>query len=241
MGPGPPCKGSRDRPGALAGPTPAKTMGEMTTGETVELLQRWHGGEKEALHVLLERFLPRLHRFASSKLHTEFSQLQREQDSLDLVQASAAKALEYVPPFVPRDNEQFFGLLCTFVLNHLRNRLRSPGRRTDGEHKADFGDSVLDLRPCERTSEYPSRAAQEGEERAWARFALEFLPDLDRRLVLRRVIDQASWEEVAAELELSPDAARMRFNRLMPELANLIRRLREGRVDDLLSNPAPGP
>jgi DNA-directed RNA polymerase specialized sigma24 family protein len=138
---------------------------------------------------------------------------------------------------VPRDDEQFFGLLCTFVLNHLRNRLRSSGRH-EGERKADFGDSVLDLRPCERTSEYPSQAVQAAEERAWARFALEFLPDLDRRLVLLRVIDQASWEEVASDLELTPDAARMRFNRLMPELANLIRRLREGHVDDLLTPPA---
>lgn len=215
-------------------------MGETTTGETVDLLQRWHGGEKEALHVLLKRFLPRLHQFASAKLHNEFSQLQREQDSIDLVQTSAAKALEYVPPFVPRDDEQFFGLLCTFVMNHLRNQLRA-GRRTDGERKGDFGDSVIDLRPSERSSEYPSQAAQEAEERAWARFALEFLPDLDRRLVLLRVVEQASWEEVSAALEITPDAARMRFNRLMPELANLIRRLREGHVDDLLSGPAPDP
>src|SRR5262245_66124996 len=160
-------------------------MGE-TTGETVELLQRWHGGEKEALHVLLKRFLPRLHQFARGKLRSEFSQLQREQDSLDLVQTSAVKALEYVPPFVPRDDEQFFGLLCTFVLNHLRNRLRAG--RADGERKADFGDSVLDLRPNERSSEYPSQVVQENEERAWARFALEFLPEVERRLVLLRVV-----------------------------------------------------
>lgn len=216
-------------------------MGETTTGETVELLQRWHGGEREALHRLLERFLPRLQRFASSKLHSEFPQLQREQDSVDLVQASAAKVLEYVPPFVPRDDEQFFGLLCTFVMNHLRNRLRSPGRRADSERKADFGDSILDLRPCEHSSERPSLAVQEGEERAWARLALEFLPDLERRLVCLRVVDQAPWEEVAAELGMTPDAARMRFNRLMPELANLIRRLREGKVDELLPGPASEP
>jgi len=212
-------------------------MGE-NHGETVELLQRWHGGEREALHTLLKRFLPRLHQFASSKLHSEFSQLQREQDSLDLVQTSAAKALEYVPPFVPRDDEQFFGLLCTFVLNHLRNRLRSPGSQ-DGERKAEFGDSVLDLRPCERSSEYPPQAAQDAEERAWARFALEFLPQSERRLVLLRVVEQSSWEEIASELGGTPDSARMRFNRLIPELANLIRRLREGQVDELLSSPAP--
>jgi RNA polymerase sigma factor (sigma-70 family) len=209
-----------------------------SSDQTVELLRRWHQGEREALHVLLKRFLPRLHQFASAKLRTEFSQVQGEQDSVDLVQAAAAKALEYVPRFVPRDDEQFFGLLCTFVLNHLRNRLRSPGR---SEKKSDFGDSVLDLRACDRSAERPPRAAQDAEERAWARFALEFLPEAERRLVLLRVVDQAPWETVAAELGITQDAARMRFNRLIPELANLIRRLREGHVDDLLASPVLSP
>src|SRR5688572_32959816 len=41
--------------------------------ETVELLQRWHAGEREALDVLLDRNLPRLHRFARAKLHGELA------------------------------------------------------------------------------------------------------------------------------------------------------------------------
>ena len=207
--------------------------------ETVELLQRWHAGDREALDVLLDRNLPRLHRFARAKLHGEFARLRREQDSLDLVQDSAARVLEYVPRFVPRDAEQFFGLLCTFVLNHLRNRLRSSGVRGDAEWKADFGDSVLDLRVSERSADLPARAAQAHEERAWVRLALEFLPEADRRLVFARVMAEAPWEEVAAELATTPDAARMRFHRLMPEVANLVRRLREGRVDELLGSPTP--
>ncbi len=217
-----------------------------TSDETVALLQRWHRGEREALHLLLESYLPRLHEFASLKLGREFSRLRREEDSLDLVQASAARALEYVPRFVPRDGEQFFALLCTFVLNHLRNLLRSPVIRPARERPGDFGDSVLDLRPSERSSELPERAAEKAEDRAWVRFALEFLPDPEHRLVLLRAADQAPWEEIAGELGITPDAARMRFHRLMPELANLIRRLQEGRVDELIAgqlaeiDPGPG-
>jgi RNA polymerase sigma factor (sigma-70 family) len=204
--------------------------------ETVALLQRWHKGDREALHALLDRFMPRLHGFAHSKLHGEFSRLRREQDSVDLVQVSALKVLEYFPRFVPRDREQFFGLLCTFVLNHMRNQLRSPGVRAERDRSGVFEDSVLDLRPTERSSEMPEKAAGEAEERAWARLALEFLPDSERRLVLLRAVDRASWEDIAAELGLAPDAARMRFSRLMPDLANLIRRLKEGQVDELLES-----
>ena len=35
---------------------------------------------------------------------------------------------------------------------------------------------------------------------------------------------------------LAPDAARMRFNRLLPKLANHIRMLGEGRLDELLAS-----
>src|SRR6185436_10702604 len=129
-----------------------------TKDDTVALLRRWHDGDRVALSQLLDRYLPRLHRFASSRLRGEFARLRREQDSLDLVQDSAAKALEYVPRFVPRDAEQFFGLLSTFVLNHLRNRLRSPGMRAEG--RTSFGDSMLDLRVAERSGDLPIKAAE---------------------------------------------------------------------------------
>ena len=33
----------------------------------------------------------------------------------------------------------------------------------------------------------------------------------------------------------------MRFNRLIPELANVIRRLREGQIDELLGTPPVRP
>lgn len=213
-----------------------RTMSE-GSDETVVLLQRWHGGEREALGTLLDRHLPRLHSFASAKLRGDFARLRSQQDSLDLVQGSAAKVLAYVPRFVPRDGEQFFGLLCTFVLNDLRNRLRSPGLRAEAPARPDFGDSVLDLCPGERSAELPPRAAEAAEERAWVRLALEFLAEPERRLVLARVLDETPWEALAAELGTTPDAARMRFHRLMPEVANLVRRLREGRVDELLGGP----
>lgn len=55
----------------------------------------------------LREDLPRLHEFTRRLLDRDFPGLRRERDSLDLVQTAAARALSYLPRFVPRDGEQF--------------------------------------------------------------------------------------------------------------------------------------
>jgi len=94
--------------------------------QTVELLQRWHGGDRQALEELLARHLEPLHRHVRAKLDRELSHLRRDQDSMDLVQAAAVRVLEYAPAFIPRDGQQFQRLLCKIVLNDILNQLRSP-------------------------------------------------------------------------------------------------------------------
>lgn len=208
---------------------------------TVELLCRWHGGERGALDALLGRHLDALHDHVRSKLGPELRQLRREQDSMDLVQAAVARVLQYTPAFVPENGRQFQQLLRKIVVNDIVGRLRSPRNARREPSRDRFGDSVLDFRAAAQTSLLPDRAAekaeQQAEARAWARMALEFLPDEgDRRLVLLAAVEEWSWPEIGSELGLSPDAARMRFQRLMPKLANHIRVLREGRVDELLAS-----
>lgn len=206
-------------------------MGE--TDETVALLRRWHAGEAGALAVLLGKHLPRLHEFTHRVLDRDFPGLRREQDSLDLVQTAAARVLSYLPRFVPRDGKQFQGLLRTFVRNDLRNQLQSPRRQM----RSEGSDSILDLRQSSGSSEMPDRAAEDAEERAWVRLALEFLPDADRLLLHRYLIENSSWEEIARELQMeSPDAARMQYKRrAQPRLVITLRRLKAGRVDRLLA------
>jgi RNA polymerase sigma factor (sigma-70 family) len=211
--------------------------------DTVELLRRWNEGDRGALEALLARHLEPLHRYVRSRLGRELRQLRREADSMDLVQAAAARVLEYVPAFVPASSRQFHGLLRRIVVNDLRNRLRAPalGRREPSRDR--FGDSLLDLRPGGGSTLLPDRAALRGERqaemRAWARIALEFLEDEeDRRLTLLAAVEEWSWREIGDELGIAPDAARMRFHRLLPRLANHVRLLSEGRLDELLADEA---
>ena len=213
---------------------------EEAANETVELLRRWHAGDRAALEPLLARHIDRLHRFVRTKLDHELSHLRTEADSMDMVQEAAVRVLEYTPAFIPENGQQFHRLLRKIVVNDIRNRLRSPRvSRRDSNHDL-RGDSVLDLRRNPHSSMLPDLAAQNAERqaatRAWARIALEFMPDdSDRRLLLYAAVEEWSWKQISAELGLSQDAARMRFHRLLPKLANHIRMLSEGRLDDLLS------
>ncbi len=206
---------------------------------TVELLRRWYQGDRAALEELLTRHLDALHAYVRSKLDREFRGLRREEDSMDLVQGTFLRMLDYLPPTIPDNGAQFLRLMCKIVLNRLRNDVSSPATARRNTTRASFGDSVVDLRAGSRASPPPDLAAasaeRQAEVRAYARIALEFLKDeQDRELVRLREIEEYSWDEIGQELGLSPDAARMRYPRLMAKVANHIRVLREGRVDDLL-------
>lgn len=213
----------------------------MAQSDTVELLRRWHAGDRGALGTLLARHLKGLHQYVRAELGRELRQLRRDGDSMDIVQTAAARVLGYVPSFIPENGRQFHQMLRRIVVNDILNRLRSPnvGRREPS--RKGFGDSVLDLRSPSHASTSPVRALLTSERleemRAWARLALEFLPDpLERRLMLLAAVEEWSWKEIGDDLEMAPDAARMRFHRLLPKLANHIRLLGEGRLDDLLGS-----
>ena len=100
------------------------------------------------------------------------------------------------------------GLLRTLLRNDLKNQLRSPRWRSVRPEIESSRESVLDLEPA-RSTEMPERVLEKAKERAWARLALE--------------------------LE-SVDAARMRRRRsVQPRLANILRLLKSGGVDELLA------
>lgn len=207
--------------------------------ETVVLLRRWYEGDRGALDVLLGLHLEALHQHVRTKLDLDFRSLRREQDSMDLVQAAVARVLNYTPVFVPRDGQQFQALLRRIVANDVLNQLRSPRLTRREQSRERYGDSVLNLNVCSPSSLLPIRALErkerEAEVRAWARMALEFVADAgDRRLLLMAAVEERSWQEIGDELGMAADAARMRYQRLRPKLANRIRMINEGRIDQLL-------
>ena len=97
--------------------------------------------------------------------------------------------------------------------------------------------SVLDL---DRAATTPSQAAAAGEYRSLIRLALELVAPEDREILLLRQWQELPYEEIARELSISPKAAHMRFVRALPRLVETVRRLRVGRLPELLREPAAG-
>ena len=79
----------------------------------------------------------------------------------------------------------------------------------------------------------PSEAASRREDTEWVRLALELLPAADRDVLRLREWEKLSFEQVGERLGVGANAARMRFARALPKLADKVAALRRGVV------PAP--
>ncbi len=204
-------------------------------GQTLELLRRWNSGEQAALDALLERHLEWITDYVHGRLG---ARLRGRAETMDFVQASMLDFLRYGPRFMVSDESAFRGLLARIAENNIRDQDRYLGRRKrDDARERDAGsDSILDLdarRPVTRPSEH----AQRDEGIALVRVALELLEPQDREVVRLREFEEMSFAEVGERLETSEDAARMRFGRALPKLAEKVAQLRARGLASTLDEP----
>lgn len=208
-------------------------MTNPTQDQDQALLERWRAGDRAAMDQLLASLLPWLHREMS---HALGNQPRGVNDSMDLVQNAVTNFLLRGPRFVPATPAQFRALLKRIAHNELVDQWRRQ-RRTGGPHLDSMfssGSPLSGFGAPERSSLAPERQAEQSERMQWVQLALQFLPAEDRRLLLASEVEGLEWSVIARELELpSEDAARMRGKRLMPKLANLLRRLRAGELPEL--------
>lgn len=207
--------------------------------QTRALLERFHDGDAAALQELLVRDLPWVRAYVERRLGAA---LRRQGDIDDYVQEAMVQALQYGPRFVVDDHDRFRALLARITENVLRDqaaRLRTEKR--DPAREQPFpSESRLYLDPPVRSVTRPSVAVQRAQERAWIALAIELLPAADRTLVRRREWEGRSFPEIAEELGIHEDAARMRFARLLPRLAQTLDQLRRGAVGVVIRDAEAG-
>ncbi len=200
--------------------------------ETLSLLEQWHGGDRRALANLVERD----RRWVEDRVRSRRgASLRRLSETHDDVQDLMLRALQYSPRFLCTDRRQFRALLARMIENLLIDRSRAAAaRRQEFRLESFFGDSRLTLDPALAGGAQPIEAAAHSEEMAWMRLGLEFLDADERDLIWRRQLLEHGLAEIAADLQIAPDAVRMRCNRALLRLAGIVQRLQSGGLPELL-------
>jgi RNA polymerase sigma factor (sigma-70 family) len=178
----------------------------MDAESSFELITRVQAGDASALNALLERYRPRLHRWARSRL----GRARDMADTEDIVQEVLVSAFKNLGTFQPRGEWALQGYLRRAVRNRILNeveKLRSRPLR---------GEVPEDLQ-----SRAPSPLEQAVGAEFVARYdaALERLPEPEREALVARLELGCSFKEIALMLEKpSADAARMAVNRALEQL-----------------------
>lgn len=182
----------------------------MDPESSFELIQRAQAGDRSALESLLERYRPRLQRWASGRL-PHYARGMTDTD--DLVQDALIGTFKNFKDFDRRGEWALQAYLRKAVSNRIRDelrRVRSQPRR-----------EVLEEPPGAEPSQLETVIGTE----TFTKYekALESLDDVEREAVIARVELGCSYQEIAALVEKpTSDAARMTVSRALAKLARLM-------------------
>lgn len=191
---------------------------------TRDLLERWRRGERDALEQLLGRDLDWIRGRVRGAVG---ARLAARAEFEDYVQDAVVRILEYAPRSTLATREEFRKLLARIVENTIRNR----AAELDTFKRSGAGviplpsDSDLARDPPARDVTPPSESARRGEMRERVRLAIELLHPDESGILWARILEEASFTEIAVRSGLSEATARKRFARAIPRLARQLERL----------------
>lgn len=197
--------------------------------QTAHLLERWHGGDKAALELLLAGNLDWIERYVRERLGPR---LRSKEETVDVVQDACVDILTYGPRFVVPDRARFRALLGRMVENNLRDKVdyHRAKRRDVGREEPIGSRTVLHL------GETPSEIASRSEKAELTRLAIELLSPQERDAIVLREYDKLPFEQIAERIGLSYTGARKCYQRAVVKLSHKLKSLREGSIDDVLGD-----
>jgi RNA polymerase sigma factor (sigma-70 family) len=179
---------------------------------SMTLLHRAQSGDQAALETLLDRYRPRLQRWARGRLPHWARDLA---DTHDLVQETLIQAFKKVDGFEVRGEGAFQAWLRTILLNRIRQEIRRASRRP----ASDELDSRIEDDQASPLEGAVGKQAVERYEQALAR-----LKASDREVIIARVeLGQTNDEIAEAFGKPSANAARMAVERALFRLAREMR------------------
>ena len=180
---------------------------------SVHLLMKAKSGDSVALNGLLERYLPRLQRWASGRMPAGIRSMN---DTGDIVQEAVISALRNLNALEIRTD----GALQAYLRQSVKNRIIDQYRR---HNRRPPRDEMPADAPADSTS--PLEAAIGAEALENYEQALATLRDEDRQAIILRVELGLDFDAIAAQTgKPSPGAARMAVTRAIDRLATAMRR-----------------
>jgi len=175
---------------------------------------RVQGGEHALFAELVNRFRPRLLRFAASKLGDRSLAEDLVQDAF---LAAFVSRMTYNPAFA------FSTWIWTIVLNLCSKAGRSP-RENRWRKRQDDCHTCLQQQPCPA----PLPGAGASEDREELQQWLETLPEAEADALRLRFFGALSFDEIAAAMQSSVSGAKVRVRRGLDRLAELARASQDG-------------
>lgn len=180
---------------------------------TASLLDRLRGGDRDALNLLMERYLPVLERWATGRLPAWARDVA---DTGDLVQDTLIRAFRHMERFDARGEGALLAYLRQALRNRITDEVRARMRRP--------APSVIDTgHPDQAASPLDAAVGTELLERYEQ--ALAELRPSEREAIIARVELGYGYEELATALgKPTPGAARVAVTRALARLARLMDR-----------------
>ena len=176
--------------------------------EARALLQAAKRGEMEALEELCRLYHPRLCRYA-------YALTRSREEAEDVAQEALVSMLRALPDFRGADAGKFEG----WLLRIARNRVYSEARR---KRPAPIPEGFDPPDPAP----LPEEQVVLSEERKILQAALDSLETEERRLLTLRVVNDLSYAEIAALLEIKEGTVKSRLSRARERLRKKFLKLR---------------
>ncbi len=188
--------------------------------ENARLFDQATEGDRDALDLLLQRYLPQLHAFVHARLGAA---LRARESSMDVVQSVCRELLSARDKFDFQGEDRFRAWLFTAAFNKVRERhrrLHSDKRDVDREEAAPFEDSFAAVAHLLT----PSQDAIGNETAAAMRDALAVLAEEHREVITLAKLVHLPHRVIAEVMSRTEAATRQLLARAMLQLVRELRR-----------------
>jgi len=182
---------------------------------TMDLVERVQQGDLAAQEVLLERHIRALRPMVHHRLPTYVRSMT---DTDDVVQDVLVKTVGRLPYFESRNPMAFLAYLRRAIVNRIVDEVRRHARSCQ---------TVPLTHDAPESAASPLERLLGKEQAEQCRAALGLLKPRDRQVILLRVSESLSYDEIANRLEMpTPDAARVALSRALARLTVALKHVR---------------